>query len=85
MKNDLDAKSPTSVPNQMSCCASNDSIAKDLSAQGTVASESTCVVLEVSPELIRESAFAKWQAAGCPCGNDIEFWLEAEAELRGKS
>ena len=32
-------------------------------------------------ETIREAAYYKWEAAGCPCGDGVEFWLEAEAEL----
>lgn len=82
MKDDLDPESPTSAPNQTTCCASNGSIATDLSTQDSAASESRCVESEVSPEAIRENAFSKWQAAGCPPGNDIGFWLEAETELR---
>lgn len=82
MKNELDPESLTSTPNQTTCCASNGSIATDLAGQDTAASESRCVESEVSPEAIRENAYAKWQAAGCPSGNDIGFWLEAESELR---
>ena len=31
--------------------------------------------------LIRDLAYAKWELAGCPCGNGIEFWLDAEQEI----
>jgi hypothetical protein len=34
-------------------------------------------------ERIRELAYIKWEAAGCPCGDGVEFWLAAEAELLG--
>lgn len=37
---------------------------------------------EGSIEAVRENAYFRWQAAGCPRGNDLGFWLEAEAELR---
>ncbi|HQX51720.1 MAG TPA: DUF2934 domain-containing protein [Planctomycetaceae bacterium] len=30
---------------------------------------------------IRELAYAKWQAADCPEGDGVEFWLAAESEL----
>lgn len=30
---------------------------------------------------IRESAYYKWEAAGCPCGDGVEFWLQAETEI----
>ncbi len=32
-------------------------------------------------EKIREAAYYKWEAAGCPCGDGVEFWLQAEAEF----
>ena len=34
-------------------------------------------------EKTRELAYIKWEAAGCPCGDGVEFWLAAEAELLG--
>lgn len=34
-------------------------------------------------EKIRELAYFKWEAAGSPCGDGVEFWLAAEAELLG--
>lgn len=85
MKSDLDPESPTSVPNETTCCASNASSATDLAAQDTAASDPKCVESEVSTEAIRENAYSKWQAAGCPSGNDLGFWLEAETELRNKT
>ena len=37
-------------------------------------------------EHIRLSAYQKWEAAGKPTGDGIEFWLEAEQELaKGKN
>lgn len=38
-----------------------------------------------SSEKIREVAYYKWEAAGCPCSDGIEFWLQAEAELTGSN
>lgn len=29
---------------------------------------------------IREAAYYKWEAAGCPCSDGVDFWLQAEAE-----
>jgi hypothetical protein len=34
-------------------------------------------------EIISQSAFFKWQAAGRPEGRDLDFWLAAEQEERG--
>jgi hypothetical protein len=31
---------------------------------------------------IRITAYHKWVAAGCPAGDDMRFWFEAERELR---
>jgi hypothetical protein len=35
----------------------------------------------VSVEAIRLLAYRKWEAAGRPAGDGINFWLEAEREL----
>lgn len=32
-------------------------------------------------EAIRTLAHSKWEAAGCPAGDGVEFWLEAEREI----
>lgn len=33
-------------------------------------------------EHVRELAYFKWQQAGCPECDGVEFWLAAEAEIR---
>lgn len=33
-------------------------------------------------EAIRVLAHSKWEAAGCPAGDGVEFWIEAEREVR---
>jgi len=35
----------------------------------------------VSVEEIRLCAYRKWESAGKPTGNGIQFWLQAEREL----
>jgi hypothetical protein len=37
----------------------------------------------VADEQIRICAYQKWEAAGKPTGDGIQFWLEAEQELIG--
>lgn len=32
-------------------------------------------------EAIRSLAYLNWEAAGCPAGDGVEFWLEAEREI----
>jgi hypothetical protein len=34
-----------------------------------------------SSEQIASRAYEKWQKRGCPCGDDLRDWFEAEAEL----
>jgi hypothetical protein len=36
----------------------------------------------VSEPDIRVRAYQKWEAAGKPKGDDIQFWLKAEQELK---
>ena len=36
-------------------------------------------------EAIRTLAHSKWEAAGCPAGDGIGFWLEAEREVHAES
>ena len=35
----------------------------------------------MNEQMIRELAYSKWESAGYPCGNGVDFWLEAENEL----
>jgi hypothetical protein len=35
----------------------------------------------VNENSVRELAYLKWQAAGSPPGDGVQFWLEAENEL----
>ncbi|HEV2971572.1 MAG TPA: DUF2934 domain-containing protein [Pirellulales bacterium] len=30
---------------------------------------------------VRPLAYRKWQEAGCPAGDGVEFWLAAETEI----
>lgn len=36
----------------------------------------------VDPEDIRMAAYLKWEAAGKPEGDGVQFWSEAEQELQ---
>lgn len=35
----------------------------------------------VADEAVRLSAYLKWESAGKPAGDGVQFWLEAEQEL----
>jgi hypothetical protein len=36
---------------------------------------------ESCPQAIQELAYHKWEQAGCPPGDGLIFWLEAEQEF----
>lgn len=36
-------------------------------------------------QAIREAAYHKWEQAGRPHGDGLEFWLESEQEIQGQS
>jgi hypothetical protein len=36
---------------------------------------------EASRDAIAVRAYQFWESAGCPLGRDLEYWLQAEAEL----
>jgi hypothetical protein len=38
----------------------------------------------VGDEAIRDLAHRKWEAAGRPAGDGLDFWLEAERELNAE-
>jgi hypothetical protein len=44
----------------------------------------TDVAIAEPEEQIRVLAHSKWAAAGCPPGDGVEFWLEAEQELNAE-
>ena len=80
MKSKLKSEPTVNAGLQKPCCGSNGSVATDLSVQDTASNESGCVHSGAYAEAIRENAYYKWQAAGCPTGDGSEFWLEAEKE-----
>lgn len=38
----------------------------------------------VTDDEVRTAAYHRWEAAGRPHGDGVEFWLAAERELRGE-
>lgn len=38
---------------------------------------------EVTDDEVRLAAYRRWEMAGKPAGDGVEFWLAAERELRG--
>ena len=55
----------------------------------SLSSEHECVAVSPSnqqlsdaqEEAIRLLAHEKWEAAGCPAGDGVDFWLDAEQEV----
>lgn len=41
----------------------------------------TCTEETCCQQQIRDLAYQKWQEAGEPCGDGVDFWLDAETEL----
>ena len=39
---------------------------------------------DANMETIRTLAHSKWEAAGCPAGDGVDFWLQAEREVRAE-
>ncbi len=42
-----------------------------------------CAAIPAAEDQVRLLAYFKWEAAGRPPGDGVEFWVEAERELRG--
>lgn len=40
---------------------------------------------DANVETIRTLAHCKWKAAGCPAGDGVDFWLQAEREVHAGS
>ena len=51
--------------------------------QLTSEQEKSCSI-DATKETIERVAYQKWQQAGCPCCDGVDFWLEAEKEVKAK-
>ena len=57
--------------------------AQPISAPKPPTAERRIETTTVTDEDVRKLAYKKWQQAGCPVSNGVEFWLAADGELRG--
>ncbi len=81
--------SPTNLEAETSRTTSAATSFTDLNATVGLAGEFACESMgnsvgqpfNASEETIRARAHIKWEAAGRPAGDGIEFWLEAEREV----
>ena len=80
-------KAPTSSPRPPFCarkgcagCRSHSTVPKLVERAAAVAVGQVAVE-EVSIDTIRIAAFQKWETAGKPEGDGVNFWLDAEQEL----
>jgi hypothetical protein len=79
----------THVKDQTGQATSTDDSVADPSATVTLTGEhgreATCLSNEQPAdgceETIRAVAYSKWEAAGHPAGDGLDFWLEAEREV----
>ena len=60
---------------------SSHSTVPKLVKRATAAAVEQVAVEEVSIDTIRTAAFQKWETAGKPEGDGVNFWLDAEQEL----
>jgi hypothetical protein len=51
---------------------------------GETTTEGQCPA-QVCCEKVRERAYYKWEQAGYPSGDGVNFWLEAESELQAET
>lgn len=41
-------------------------------------------LMDAHRDAVRLLAHGKWEAAGCPAGDGVDFWLEAEREVNAE-
>lgn len=46
------------------------------------AAKTVVIRKEITPEIISTRAYVLWEQAGRPHGRDIEFWVQAETQLK---
>jgi hypothetical protein len=52
--------------------------------QEKTATQSNVGSQELTEETIRERAYALFEQRGCESGHELEDWLQAETEIKGK-
>ena len=50
-----------------------------------ISTETAACSAPICQDALRTRAFLKWEAAGCPAGDGVLFWLEAERELQSSN
>jgi hypothetical protein len=71
MKSNLRSESATGDLKLKACHSGDGPVAAELSVPDAAACEPRDVESEVNAAAVRESAYYKWQAAGCPCGTTL--------------
>jgi hypothetical protein len=59
-------------------------VSLDSEYEGVDVSPSNPQFTDAHQEAIRLLAHGKWEAAGCPAGDGVDFWLEAEREVNAE-
>jgi hypothetical protein len=59
-------------------------IAHIMRSKNAEKNQEEALAAETGSQQIRDLAYKKWEASGCPVGRDDEFWISAESELFGE-
>lgn len=82
----------TILKGQLGKTALADAFVADPNATVTMTGEQECEAarpenrppIDACKDAIRVRAHSKWEAAGCPDGDGVGFWLEAEREFNAE-
>ncbi|MEZ6136730.1 MAG: DUF2934 domain-containing protein [Pirellulaceae bacterium] len=69
------------TPADVSFADSNITVSLNSKHECVDVSPSNQQVSDAQEEAIRVLAHEKWKAAGCPAGDGVDFWLDAEQEV----
>lgn len=76
------ANTRRSEPQDVLTTAPSAHVALTIEADVEAASLPNQPLADAQEDAIRTLAHSKWEAAGCPSGDGVDFWLEAEREVR---
>ena len=81
-KNIQNVNTPTSEAKDVRTAGSSATGALNGANEGQVECQLNGQPTDSDVEAIRTLAHSKWEAAGCPTGDGVDFWLQAELELK---
>lgn len=75
------ANTPPSEATEIRAASASDTGALNGEHESEAARQSNRQPAVADEETIRARAYSKWEAAGCPTGDGVDFWLQAEREV----